>query len=200
MDDLSWLKNKHSDPQALAAVGITRLRYELRRCEVAAEQWFSTFSVKNHGILTQALVDAASQLNHAYRDAEQYREELTRRGCKVKEWIPRPQIKEVADWFNELRSSPQEADPWVPKVPDLPVSPTRASHRLPHLADHPGGEWYTIAQLARRWQCSESSARRVLQYNGCLVLDLAVRGRKGMKRVRKSTVERLEARKIKRLR
>jgi hypothetical protein len=200
MDKPSWLDDQHNDPQALAAVGVTRLRHELRRCRYDGEQWYSTFCVRNQGVLTQALVDAASQLAHAFKDAERYRSELDRRGCTVKTWLQWSQIKEAADWFRDLRHSPQEADPWLPKVPDLPAAPTRANHRLPHLADHPGGEWFTIQELAERWRCSPSQARRILVFNGCLVLDFSHKGKKGMKRVRKSTVERLEVRRTKHLR
>jgi hypothetical protein len=155
--------------------------------------------VKNKGVVTQALVDAAEHVALAVQNAERYRTELTRRGCKLKEWPAHAQLAAIAEWFVVQQKSSEAPKHLVESVPDLPVSPTRASQRLSPMPEHTG-PWFSMSELADRWRCAESTARRVLRMNGCTVLDFAQRGQKGKKLIRKSTIEQLEIRRTKQLR
>lgn len=59
--------------------------------------------------------------------------------------------------------------------------------------------YLSMAELADRWRCAQSTARRTLRVNGAEVFDMAIGNRKGKKLVLLRTVEQIEIRRTKRL-
>jgi hypothetical protein len=60
-------------------------------------------------------------------------------------------------------------------------------------------EYFSIADLAKRWRCSRGTVYNRLRAHGAKVLDFAPNGKRGKKVVAASTVLQLEARQTKRL-
>jgi len=53
-------------------------------------------------------------------------------------------------------------------------------------------DYFTIPQLASRWQCSRGSVYNTLRTFGARIVDLATPGKKGRKLIPVETVEKLE--------
>jgi hypothetical protein len=61
----------------------------------------------------------------------------------------------------------------------------------PPPSETPAG-FYTFAQLAERWKCSESHVRRMVELHKIKVVDFAQSDRKGKKLVPAASVQKLE--------
>lgn len=58
-----------------------------------------------------------------------------------------------------------------------------------------GQEYFSIAELAKRWRCSRGTVYNRLRALGAEILDFSPHGKKGKKIVRASTVFRIEEKK-----
>jgi len=74
------------------------------------------------------------------------------------------------------------------RKPAKPVGPTNP------------GDFFSIAELARRWRCSRGTVYNRLRFTGARVLDFAPRGKRSRKAVAVGTVLKIEAGQSKRLR
>jgi hypothetical protein len=65
--------------------------------------------------------------------------------------------------------------------------------------DEPSQEYYSMADLAKRWRCSRGTVYNRLRAEGAEVLDFAPRGKKGRKVVSGTVIKGIEARNMRRL-
>ena len=88
----------------------------------------------------------------------------------------------------------------IPEVASLFGIHEAAVHDLlEHRAPPIHQEYFSIAELARRWRCSRGSVYNRLRSVGAKVLDFAAPGKRGKKAVPASVVLQIEARQTKRL-